>query len=188
MFWGNPNPLVNPLNTRMYSKGSFVKNPNAEVPDSSPFDPSKIQSDDNLHTPNQIGLTDSVYGNRGSGLDGNRYFRCADGSILDLRTKRVVSHAELSKDPTEWHSGTVERKYSSEWNDREICSLPDSRYTNTGESQISDEDKRYWDIAEKESRKMIDNMNDEQKRLLASLEHGEITRNSRLVDLKPGET
>ena len=187
MFWGSPNPLANPLNTRTYSTGSFVKNPEATVPASSAFDPSKIRVNDNLHVPNQIGLNDSIYGKCGRQVDPNRYFRCADGSILDLKTKRVVSQAEMPEDPAEWNSGTIDRRCASDWNDRDIYSLPDSRYTSGGDPQISDEDKRYWEMAEKESRKMVDNMNDEQKRLLVSLEHGGITRKSRLVDLKPGE-
>ena len=187
MFWGSPNPLANPLNTRTYSTGSFVKNPDAKVPDSSPFDPSNGKVNDNLHVPNQIGLNDSVYGNCGRPIDSNRYFRCADGTILDLKTQRIVSRSEMLKDPTEWGSDTLCRKCSFDWNDSEIYSLPDSRYTKDGDPRISDDDKRYWEMAEKESKKMMDNMNDEQKRLLASLEHGGITRKSRLVDLKPGE-
>ena len=57
MTWNNKSPLANPLNQSSYKlRGSFKRDTNAELPDSSYSYEQYVEYQNSLHVPNQNGL------------------------------------------------------------------------------------------------------------------------------------
>jgi len=183
MTWNSPNPLANPLNQRVYGNYNpdvpkFQRNPNATLPKRVPPTSREFQEQqDSIHVPQSNGV-----GCRDLG----EYFTCADGTILNIRTGKVVTDPRvLMARDGEWNIPSIERHgATAEWNDAEINSLGES---DPMSPVISKEDASYWKMAEEESEKIMSNLNDVQKKMLSDLDGGKITKPCGLVDVKPWE-
>ena len=116
-------PYHNPLKT-VPPPGAFTRNPNAQVPPARLTDFMMFNGDDGLHTPNQLPLYQGMSNSPIPPLmfQGTNYFTCPDGTVIDMRTKRVVASPErergMRKIPCPF-----ERQGGGEWNDGEIMSL-----------------------------------------------------------------
>src|SRR5574344_1698546 len=89
-----------------------------------------------------------------------RYFRCADGTVIDTKSRKIVQAASAQKD--------LDFRNDSTWNDREINSLPSSM----ANPSLSKKDVEYWKAAEDGTKSMLSGMSDAQKKMLADLEAG----------------
>jgi len=69
---------------------------------------------------------------------------------------------------------------SMDWNNDEI-NFFDPTHTKETAAGLSRDDIEYAKMAEKENKKLQDNMTDEQKKMLADLESGKILRLTKLI-------
>ena len=204
----NPHPLANPLNQgrfRNYSYGQAstsqkpalrtVSNPKElTVPDSTPY--GDILARQNASSKLTILNQDIPYYNGPipmAGFLGNSpLMQLSDGTVLDLKKCKVVYDPNTKwKAQGYWNdpNGIVKKtEDKKEWGPTETI---ESMLNNIGkptdmnnDPSLSPESIRYWKKAEEESKKMEQNLTDEQKSLLADLQSGKLCTLSRLVEEK----
>ena len=201
----NPHPLANPLNQgrfRNYAYGQKHINPKPyvhsasslkelTVPDSTPYDTilQRQEAARNLTVPNSdIPYCNGSIPSRGF-IGDTTLFKLADGSILDLKTCKIVLDPNIKwKARGYWNdpnANTKDLKLSNEWSPTETIESMLKRIGNDGtyeDPNLSPESIRYWKIAQEESKKLEQNMTDEQKKLLDALNSGNLFPLSKLID------
>lgn len=184
------NPLANPFNTRCGKSGITLSKspkdlqvPNQDVPlfGTPEWEMRYGNLQKRLEVPNQdIPLGDQLKGN---GFIGNsdRLFRLADGTILDFKTRKVIS--QPSANNSQYWKNTGEDIDCSDygmWNDaceptlEDLISRIDDYY---GRSSLNNDDNLdqtsidYWIRAEEEADVLKSTMTDAQKQMIANFEH-----------------
>ena len=197
----NPHPLANPLNQARFRNFAYgqqqsnsfsISKPTSPrdltVPEPRPYDPDAYAR---LTVPNSdIPYYDGPVPMSGF-LGNSALFKLADGSVLDMKSCKIVY------DPNKkwlargyWNDPNAETKKPSaeiEWGPNEtiesmlarIGTQPDGSYN---DPNLSPESIAYWKKADEESRKLEQNLTDEQKKLLADLHAGKMFTPSRLVE------
>lgn len=196
----NPHPLANPLNQsrfRNYAYGQNMQenhtlhiNPkDLTVPDAKPYDPN---AQSRLTVPNSdIPYYDgAIQAFPGSGFIGtSTLFKLADGSVIDMKSCKIVLDPNKKwKAKGYWNEpyAKIERKSAiGDWGKTpSIDSIIDS--IDSGEPiddpNLSPESVRYWKMAREESKKLEQNLTDEQKQLLDDLNSGKLFPLSKLVE------
>lgn len=153
------------------------------VPEAKPYDPSLDPR--NLTVPHK---DEPAYGTEriGQGFCGNTsFFRCSDGTIVDFKIGKVVY--QPNKQTGYWRdpSKVVGSRKESEWKstptiDQIIASAEQMKNSSPQQFGLSEEDIKYWKIAEEESKKLEQSLTDEQKHLLKDLADGKIFTPSKL--------
>lgn len=172
-------------NPRLYSSATINKTqltvPNQDVPMfGTPEWDALYNKQKNLTVPNQdVPLGDQL---RGSGFINDNLFRLADGSIVDFKKRQIVFQPKQDRD--NWGTRVIRHESDlGSWNDPSQISLDElvnntEKYKNTampnGSLQIGEpidpKSAAYWLKASEEAEKLIDNMTDEQKQLIADFE------------------
>ena len=157
------------------------------VPDARPYDPNASAK---LTVPNQ----DIPYFNGpvpASGFLGDSpLFKLNDGSIVDLKKHRVIYDPNKKwKDRGYWNdpnSSTEKQHLDVEWGPTETIesmlnrvTKPDGTYY---DPNLDPKSIEYWKRADEESKKLEQNLTDEQKQLLADLHAGKMFPTTKLVD------
>lgn len=179
-------PWTNPLNaaTHRAFAGSFQANPDAKLPPASPFNPELAGLVSGPSVPNQlapppirVSMPDTAR------FCGDRFFTCADGTVLDVKLRRIVCRPKDAK-PGYWGNPDrmVEPPFSGPglgtWDDKEIMSGPCS---DPLMAQVTPADRAYWDRINKEFAVLSGTISTENAELLADLEAGRITKPANLV-------
>ena len=195
MTYNNSHPLANPFNSRMFSNNgmnprlyssscidkSTLTVPNQDVPMfGTPEWDALYNKQKNLTVPNQdVPLGDQL---RGNGFINDNLFRLSDGSIVDFKKRQIVFQPK--QDNSSWGTRIIRHESDiGSWNDPSEISLDDlinndEKYKNTampngslmvGEP-IDPKSAAYWLKASEEAEKLIDNMTDEQKKLISDFE------------------
>lgn len=187
----NPHPLANPLNSRVMGNGysswvgtAFRKDGNLSVPVPKPYVP---QNPHSLKIPsgNPVPM-----GSEHLMAFEPRYnkdlFQLSDGTLISKSTGRIVRRGtEYGSSLECWGNRKIGNPFGSgntSWN--ELDGLPlnmDPYERRMAEAGLSREDIEYAKRSEIENKKLLANMNEEQKRLLKKLENGKITKPSRLI-------
>ena len=198
----NPHPLANPLNRQRYIAYEMCQQPKVitnandpselQVPDSSltyeqVMDKREEQrsltvpysAPDDIRTVNQFGFIGST-----------SFFKLHDGSVLDLKTHKIVLDPNAKfkavgywSDPNE----ITEQMGLGDWGKTESIESILSQYDAFGgnyDPNLSPESVNYWNRAREESKKLEQNMTDEQKKLLASLNDEQFFPLSKLKEEK----
>lgn len=186
----NPNPLANPFNTLLGKCSiSTCKNPkdlqvpNQDVPlyGTPEWEMRYGNSQKRLEVPNQdIPFGDQL---RGNGFIGNsdRLFRLADGTLLDFKTRKVISQPTASNSQY-WGNPSQDIDYSDYgmWNDscepklEDLINRIDDYYGRTAPNIDCNLDQKsidYWIRAEEEADALRSSMTDAQKEMIADFEH-----------------
>ena len=200
----NPHPLANPLNQGRFRNYAHWQKPvevkpflntksspkELTVPDPTPYAELLAKQNARLTVPNQdIPYYDGPIPASGF-LGESPLFKLSDGSVVDLKTCKIVFDPSLKwrakgywNDPS---STTEEPVSSKEWGPTETIESmlnrigkPDGTYE---DPNLSPDSIRYWKMAEEESKKLEQNLTDEQKSLLADLQAGKMFTPSRLVE------
>lgn len=199
----NPHPLANPLNQSrfknyaygqsqasssvMFTKVSCAKE--LTVPEAKTYDSTAAEQQRQLTVPNQ----DIPYYNGpipASGFLGQTtLFKLADGSILDMKKYKIVFDPSKKwraqgywNDP---NSEVSKPHCNMEWGKTESI---ESMLANVGKPSVVDdpnlspESIAYWKKADEESKKLEQNLTDEQKQLLDALHAGKLFKLSKLVE------
>lgn len=182
----NPHPLANPLNRQRYTAYEMTK---PSKPLSHCNDPSKlivpqstmsyeqvIEQQKSLtvpySAPDDIGASSCSFGFLGS----SSLFMLHDGSVLDLKTHKIVLDPNIKfKANGYWSnpSKDISKHYDAEWqNTPTIESLLADYNASNGnyDPNLSPESIKYWKRAQEESKKLEQNMTYEQKKLMKELE------------------
>lgn len=196
----NPHPLANPFNRQRYIEYETCYRPKAV---SKCDDPSKLQVPDSSMTYEQVqaaleaqkSLTvpysapDDIGGSVSFGFIGQTsFFRLHDGSVLDLKTHKIVldpnknfKAAGYWNDPGE----TINKPGLGEWGKTESITSLMAQYDAAGgnyDPNLSPESINYWNRAREESKKLEQNMTDDQKKLMADLNSEQFFPLSRLKE------
>lgn len=195
----NPHPLANPLNRQRYTMYEMQKpmkpishcnDPSKlEVPQSSVTYEQALEMQKSLtvpySAPDDLGATKPCsFGFIGK----SSLFMLHDGSVLDLKSHKIVLDPNIKfkaagywNDPNE----TTTTPYESEWHKPETLESLLASYDDQNgnyDPNLSPESIRYWKKAQEESKKLEQNMTDEQKDLIKKLESGEFFPMTRLED------
>lgn len=202
----NPHPLANPLNQSRFRNYAYGKNqlPQAKpfvqpssnpkeltVPDSTPYGEilAKKNASSQLTVPNQdIPYYDGpipAYGFLGN----SSLLKLSDGCVLDLKKCKIVYDPNIKwKAQGYWNdpNAATNKQSSNEWGKTETI---ESLLNNIGkptdmnnDPNLSPESIKYWRKAREESQKLEQNLTDEQKDLLTSLNSGQLFPLSKLID------
>lgn len=196
----NLNPFANAFNTRKF--GNFnvnkaesqsyikiIKNPNdLTVPDSVISHDDIIKYQQQLTVPNQdIPYNSNIQS--GNGFIGNStLFKLSDGSIIDFKTKRVIraayDNSQYWNDPD---SKIKDLNFDTNNSWEKTPAIEDlinsiNKTSIQTNNELSEADIRYWQIAYNETKRLEQNLTDEQKQLLNDLNSGKIFPLSRLED------
>lgn len=193
----NPHPLANPYNTRRYcnfnvnkalnnSYIKFSKNPNMlSVPQSQYSYEDIINYQKSLTVPYQDDLPNGDT-TGGMGFLNNSLFRCADGSIINTNTKKIIHDPNSPyKQNGYWTNPNEQMAHKSDatWEDTpSIASILNNvdKYDNY-DPNLSQYDMQYWEHANKESKKLEQTMTHDQKQMMDQLNNGEFFKLSKLV-------
>lgn len=180
------NPLQNPFNSRIHGNynpsknGYFSRGGNPSrlsVPRTMPFSQVDRNYWDNVHTPcqNQIPMGSE---NNMMYFDSDRYMKLPDGSVIDLKLKKIVKNG-IQADNETWSTSFMNQV-------KEECWTDDDKTVDSGTGMtIKDyERQKFLDKKEDELKK---NMNNLQKQLLWELEHGKLFPLSKLEDCEENE-
>lgn len=198
----NPHPLANPLNRQRYAAYEMQKPTKAisycsdpsklEVPQSSMTYEQAMQRQHELTVP--YSASDDIESNvaiRKTGFIGDSsLFALHDGSVLDLKTHKIVLDPNIRfKAAGYWNdpNGRVSQPYESEWNKIETIESLMAQYdacNGSYDPNLNPESIRYWKKAQAESKKLEQNMTDEQKKLMQDLNAEKFFPLSRLKDEK----
>lgn len=195
----NPHPLANPFNRQRYAMYEMQKpmkpilrcsDPSKlEVPQSSVTYEQALEMQKSLtvpySAPDDLGATRS---NKFGFIGKSSLFMLHDGSVLDLKSHKIVLDPNIKfkaagywNDPNE----DVSRDYDAEWHRNEtiesLLADYDSRNGNY-DPNLSPESIRYWKLAQEESKKLEQNMTDEQKKLMQELKSEKFFPMTRLED------
>ena len=196
----NPHPLANPLNHARYAayemqntrKPGITHSKDAsklEVPQST------MSYEDVVNMQNSLTVPYSALDDIGSSalrtagfIGKSSLFMLYDGSVLDLKTHKIVldpnKKFKLSgywNDPNE----TITQNSSQEWGKTDTIESLLAHKERSGDiydPNLSPESIRYWQRAKEESKKLVQNMTDEQKELMKDLENEKFFPKTRLVD------
>ena len=113
-------------------------------------------------------------------------FQLSDGTLISKSTGKIVSKGSEDGRTAEcWGNKKIEISFggqSTSWNELDRLPLNMDPYERRMfESGLSKRDVEYAKKGEIENKKLLDNMNEEQIRLLKKLEDGKITKLSRLI-------
>lgn len=177
MTWNNSNPLANPLNQGQFNRPSaFIRNPNASVPSSIAFDFSQMYDpnyDDGIHTPNQLTLSQGLNHGPGSMMNMTKdYFTLSDGTVLNIKSGKVVREGNLRSDSNYWGERIVSNPFGGEekvWRDEDIYRNP---VEDSNTSLMSKTDIEYEKLKQKGDAELIRNMTPLQKQMLQNLANG----------------
>ena len=196
----NPHPFANPLNQSRFNNymhgfsshqqnHMHVNTNDLTIPDAKPYDPNAYR---NLTVPN----SDIPYWNGpvpASGFLGqSTMFKLSDGSVLDIKAHKIVYDPNRDwKDTEYWNAPDAsinKPEYHNEWGPTETIESMLKR-TERGDGtyddpNLSPESIMYWKKANEESKKLEQNLTDEQKSLLDALHSGQLFPLSKLVDEK----
>jgi len=196
----NPHPLANPFNRQRYAEYETCHRPKVV---SKCTDPSKLQVPDSSMTYEQVqaareaqksltvpySASDDIGGAVSFGFIGNTsLFRLHDGSVLDLKTHKIVLDPSMKfKAAGYWNdpSETRNKLGLGEWGKTESITSLMAQYDAAGgnyDPNLSPESINYWKRAKEESKKLEQNMSDEQKKLLAALDSEQFFPLSRLEE------
>ena len=192
----NPHPLANPYNTRRYCNFSvdkalnnsyikFPKDPNKlSVPQSQYSYEDAINYQKSLTVPYQDDLPNGDT-TCGMGFLNNSLFRCADGSIINMNTKKIIHDPNsLYKQNGYWANPNEQTTSKSDatWEDTpSIESILNNANKYNYDPNLSQYDMQYWEYVNKESKKLEQSMTDDQKHMMDQLNSGEFFKLSRLV-------
>ena len=158
------------------------------VPEPKPYDPDAYRK---LTVPNSdIPYFDGpipAYGFLGN----SSLLKLADGSVIDLKAKKIVYDPNIRwKAQGYWNDPnyTIKRQGDQPWGKNETIEEMLNRIDNGdgtyADPNMSPESIKYWQKANEESKKLEQNLTDEQKELLSDLHSGKIFPLSKLVDEK----
>lgn len=196
----NPHPLANPLNSDQYAAYETRHMPTAitycndpsklQVPDSSvSYENAHAahHSHDSLTVP--YSAVDDIYDRNSAGFIGHSsFFKLHDGSILDLKTHKIVFDPNTKfKAVGYWNdqAKTIERRCAKDWEKTQTIESILRQYDACGgnyDPNLSPESINYWRRAKEESKKLEQNMTDEQKKLLAALNNEQFFPMSKLEE------
>lgn len=202
----NPHPFANPLNQsrfRNYSYGQAPKeakpfinkstNPQElTVPDSTPYTEilARQNAANELTVPNQdIPYYDGPIPACGF-LGNSPLFKLSDGSVIDMKKCKVVYDPNIRwKAQGYWNDPNATTKKPNEDKEWGKTETIESMLNNLGkptdmnnDPNLSPESIRYWNKAKEESKKLEQNLTDEQKQLLDDLNAGKMFRLSKLIE------
>ena len=196
----NPHPLANPLNQSRFRNCAYGQNmqenhtlyinpKDLTVPDAKPYDPN---AQSRLTVPNSdIPYYDgAIQVFPGSGFIGkSTLFKLADGSVIDMKSCKIVFDPNKKwKAKGYWNEpyAKIERKSAiGDWGktpsiDSIIDNIDNGKPID--DPNLSPESIRYWKMAREESKKLEQNLTDEQKQLLDDLNSGKLFPLSKLVE------
>lgn len=197
----NPHPLANPLNRRYFAAyetmlpqkimSTRCNDPSKlEVPQSTISYEQVLEQQRSLtvpySAPDDLGAIGSS--TRFGFIGSSSFFRLHDGSILDIKTHKIVLDPNIKfKLAGYWNdpNSTTKKQYDVEWGKTETIESLLSQYDSCSRNydpNLSPESIRYWKKAKEESAKLMQNMTDEQKALMKELETEEFFPMSRLKD------
>ena len=196
----NPHPLANPLNRQRYAAYeksvpkqhiTHMGDPSKlEVPQSSMTYEQIVEQQHTLtvpySAPDDLGAVGSVH--RFGFLGNSSLFMLYDGSVLDLKTHKVVLDPNIKFKATGyWNdpNAVTSRQHDSEWGKPESIEslLADYDACNGNyDPNLSPESIKYWKMAQEESKKLMQDMTDEQKELMKALENEQFFPLSKLVE------
>jgi hypothetical protein len=187
----NPFPSSNPYTSNIYSNNNsgwsgrgFTRcSQNTPVPNAKPFSMDNKQYWDNVTVPNgevvPMGCENMMHMMPQFNDD---LFQCPDGTLISKSTGKILrDNTKLTDFPSR---KMTMKNFASDyktWNDREIFDFKPNR-RNECDNQMSNDDIAYSEMSKRENEKLKNNMSDLQKRLLADLENGFITKKTRLID------
>ena len=195
----NPHPLANPFNQRRYAAYEMPA-PKKVITRCS--DPSKltvpqptmtydeiIERQRALTVPDTAPVETYAAGGAFGFINDSSLFRLGDGSVIDIRTRKIVFDPNIKfkaagywRDPNE----TIARQSDMEWGktpsiDALLASC-DSSKGEMNDPNLSPESIKYWQRAREESKKLESSMTDEQKKLLDELNSEQFFPMSRLEE------
>ena len=189
MTWNNPHPLANPYNTRFYGNFNINKQMNSgfyinrncdlHVPQAKPYIPQDDNLNtqyDNLHVPNQLPLNSPAVLNT---FQTSRFVTLPDGTVIDMVARKVVKDPNTT--PGCWGSGKLSRPKETEsmWTDEDIYGQK-QLFGSVQDTGLSKNDIEYNRMKQEQDKKLVSNMSDEQKRMLANLDS--ILGKSKLIE------
>ena len=198
----NPHPLVNPFNRHRYAayemqqlakSVSHCNDPSKlEIPQSSITYEQAIEMQKSLtvpySAPDDLGATSTI-GQFGF-IGQSSLFRLHDGSVLDMKTHKIVLDPNIKfKAAGYWNdpSEDTSKRYEAEWHKTETIESLLAQYDSCNgnyDPNLSPESIRYWMKAQEESKKLEQNMTDEQKKLMHELNAEQFFPMTRLKDEK----
>lgn len=195
----NPHPLANPFNTLKYCNFNvnsaidkryinLSHNPKTlTVPQSQYSYEDVLNMQKQLTVPYQDDLPDGDTTGR-MGFLNDSLFRCADGSVINMHTKKIVYDPNSKcKQNGYWTdpNDTIKRSSDSTWETtpsiESILNNAD-KFKDGYDPNLSEYDLAYWKKSKDESEKLKLNMSDEQQQLLNGVNHGEFFPLSKLKD------
>ncbi len=177
-----PHPLANPFNTQRFTNFSIVDACAGRyaktgavygVPDSQFTYNDVIAMQASLHVPNQnVPLGDQLAGAIGIEQD---LVHCSDGTVIRMSDGKIL-HSLAAADGQWAGSGRViQQGFQKEWKDTSIDidqleKMSDAELNALAyDIQLSPEDKKYWEHADKMAKKLCADMSIDQKIMLAEL-------------------
>lgn len=191
----NPHPLANPFNQRKYQNYNFGRHLDKVI--SIPTDPRNLTvpepSFGNPSSSLQVPESQPYYGAPSAGTNGfigdSSLFQLADGSVIDTKTKKIVHDPNKKfKDQGYWNDPNAETSNNlidDEWRQEKSIGQMMSELDAIGpgyDPNTTPESSRYWKMAEEESKKLEQNLTDEQKNLLDELNSGKMFPLAKLID------
>lgn len=201
----NPHPLANPLNQSQFRNYEFGQkhesgrfsinrtiNPkDLTVPDSTSYTTIIAEQQRQLTVPNQ----DIPYYNGPVPLNGflgqSTLFKLGDGSVLDMKSCKIVYDPNIKWKAREyWNDPNADNsnpQIDNEWKQDVTIEQMLAGIASQNASydpNLSPESIEYWKKANEESKKLEQNLTDEQKKLLNDLHCGKMFQLSKLEDEK----
>ena len=202
----NPHPFANPLNQSRFRNYEYGQNQSKQakpfvrstsnpkdltVPDSTPYREilAKQNAASRLTVPNQdIPYYDGPI--PASGFLGNSsLLKLSDGCILDLKKCKIVYDPNIKwKAQGYWNdpNSIMQKQSDKEWEKTETI---ESLLSNIGkpidmnnDPNLSPESIKYWKKAQEESKKLEQNLTDDQKNLLDALNSGKMFPLVKLIE------
>ena len=196
----NPHPFANPLNQSKFrnfaygqptqQKAFSINRSNSPrdltVPEARPYDPNAAAK---LTVPNQdIPYFNGAVPTRGF-LGDSSFFKLSDGCVLDLKKCQIIFDPNKKwKDRGYWNDPNTEVEkphLDTEWGPTESIESMLNRVGKLGEAHddpnLDSKSIAYWNKAYAESKKLEQNLTDEQRQLLADLQAGKLFPLTKLV-------
>lgn len=198
----NPHPLANPFNQNRFNNVSYGL-PNASQQPVKKVDPKDLTVPDpvsyhdiianqqrQFEVPNQ----DIPYFNgpviAPGFIEDSSLLKLSDGTILDLdKCKIVYDPSTKFKAMGYWNDPNyiLPNSHSNEWGKTEtieslIAGLDKSQANSPYDPNLSPESIAYWKRAQEESKKLEQNLTDQQKKLLDDLNSGKMFPLTKLVE------
>ena len=182
----NPHPFANPLNRQRYAayEKTCLKpyiHPCSDpsklsVPQSSMTYEQIVEQQKSLTVPDSASNSTSNNAYAFGFLGNSSLFMLHDGSVIDLKTHKIVLDPNVKfKAAGYWNNPNkdISRHSEVEWGKTpsiESLLADCGSYNGNYDPNLSPESIKYWKLAKEESKKLEQNMTDEQKKLLKDLE------------------